>query len=219
MAKIQKAPAFTPAQIRKGLTSAKAAYSEASTYAERALAVCSAFTWSMFEANLIGADAPEGLGWKSQRDYAAEYGVTHTAVVMWRRYGRAASLGVDENTLRRIVQWFGDARISEALDTGSKAAITKAVKSITLPDGKRVPAPKSAKSTKPSSDTAKDGLPVTRNNSTTLDVIETVAARLTAKMSKAECARLASVIESLTERLAVAENGGKPVAVPEVEAA
>jgi hypothetical protein len=192
-----------------GLTTATQEYRRALDAGERALVVCARFTWEAFANGMIGADAPEG-GFKSQRDYAARFvsskgaPVGQTTVVLWRRWGRAESLGVEEPTLGRIVQCFGDSRVGEVLDNGSKTAIVKAVKAIYGKDGKRIPAPK-PNAQAPASESGAAQVPTTRNDSTTLDALETMLARLSNKPTPATVKRMEALAENLAARIASAK--------------
>lgn len=200
--------------FREHLSGAVAEYVRSIEAGESALVVCARVTWEAFAAGLVGADAPEE-GFKSQRDYAKRFlhprtsqPVALATVQMWKRYGRAMALGVDETTLTRIGSVWGDSRISETLDTGSKTAIVKAVKGLYGPDGKRIPRPK-PQAAAPAAESKGQAVPETRNDSTTLDAIETLAARLSTVMSPAAEKRLAALVESLGERLATSKAGHK----------
>lgn len=204
----------TTASIRTLVTKARAEFSKAEQSAQVAMIACANATYAVHTAGLIGKDQSANGGWDSLRDYAAGYvgrngsAVGHSTVIMWRRIGRALSLGITPDatdarvalTFSRLTAVWGDKRVSDALDNGTKAAIVKAVASCFGKDGKKTPAPKAT-----TDDTAgnkgtgeTDGntpdVPVTRNNSTTLDAVETLLARI-AKPSKAEVARLVEIAD------------------------
>lgn len=197
---------YSPTDMSALVTKAKAAFAKAVQSDRQAMILCANATFAVREAGLVGKGQSANGGWDSLRDYAGQYvgrsgnAVAASTVVLWTRLGRAISLGITEEAepvaFGRIVQCYADKRVSEALDNGSKTAILKALKAIHGKDGKRIPAPKATAPSKPSTDKETDGLPVTRNTSTTLDAVEALLARIT-KVSKAERVRLVELVERI----------------------
>lgn len=210
------------------VTAAHAAFSRGEQSNRTMLLACAAATFALAEAGLIGKDQSANGGYDSQRDYAATFvatdsngnvisrPVSQTTVIMWRRCGRALSLGITPDavladgeadvkvrlTFNRLVQVFGDARVGNVADNGSKAAIVKAVASCFGRDGKKTPAPKAATANtagEQGTGTTEGNtpeVPVTRNNSTALDAVEALLARIS-KPSKAERERLVDIVSRI----------------------
>lgn len=163
-------------------------------------------TFAVYEAGLIGTNREGKYGWNRAEDYAATLGTKKSNLAGLRSIGVALSVGFDPD---------GDdsERWGVLSQKAATADVTKVTTKSEAPDLAEIratldrlatanPAPTKKGADKKSTDAGKEEAAPTmpRNNSTRLDLIETLVAALDqSRLTVAEYKRVATLAEALGE--------------------
>lgn len=191
--------------IKKTVSTARRLFVSAEKKGREARIAGARATHAVYAAGLIGKNRTEKYGWNTAEDYAATLGCDRSNVPGLRSIGVALSVGFDPDgahadlwpVLSRKAATAPVTEVTTRAESPDLAAIMarlREVQSGRVAEQSRTPRPGSEKK----GEEKGDAVPTARNNSTRLDVIETMVAALDlSRLTASEFKRVAALAEAL----------------------